>query len=167
MTVREWLVASGLIEGPNGILLVQNRRRNGSLDWSPPGGVVEVADGESVEEGLTREVAEETGLVVSGWEGPVYRVEAVATGLGWHLRVEVYRARGFSGQLRTGDPDGIVVDARFVDPAGCDGHLAAAHQWVREPLAAWLASRWADGRSYRYRVEGDVPGQPVAVLRQS
>ena len=37
-------------------------RRNGSSDWTPPGGVIEVADGESVLDGLTREVAEETGL---------------------------------------------------------------------------------------------------------
>ena len=166
-TMREWLVAGGLVEGPDGILLVQNRRRNGSLDWSPPGGVIEVAAGESVQDGLTREVAEETGLIVDGWEGPVYRVEAVAAGLGWHLRVEVYRATSYRGQLRTGDPDGIVVDACFVDPAGCDEHLAAAHQWVREPLAAWLASRWDDVRHYRYRVEGDVPGGPVVVLQQS
>jgi len=53
--VREWLVAGGIIEGPDGILLVQNRRRDGSLDWSTPGGVIEVHEGESVVDGLTRE----------------------------------------------------------------------------------------------------------------
>src|SRR5205823_11367271 len=47
-SVREWLVAGGLVENHDGLLLVQNRRRDGSLDWSPPGGVIDVGGGESV-----------------------------------------------------------------------------------------------------------------------
>ena len=31
--MRAWVVAAGLIEGPAGLVLVQNRRRDGSLDW--------------------------------------------------------------------------------------------------------------------------------------
>jgi 8-oxo-dGTP diphosphatase len=158
------VVAGGLIESEDGLLLVQNLRRNGALDWSPPGGVIEVHDGESVVDGLTREVAEETGITVSEWEGPVYEVEAVAAGLGWHLRVEVHRAVCYDGALRVNDPDGIVVDARFVPPALCGDHLAAGHIWVREPLAAWLAERWTDGRSYRYRLDGDQLGS-IQVVR--
>jgi ADP-ribose pyrophosphatase YjhB (NUDIX family) len=164
--VREWLVASGLIVGPEGLLLVQNRRRNGGLDWSTPGGVIEVHEGESVEDGLTREVAEETGILVDGWEGPIYEVEAVAEGLGWHLRVEVHRALGFRGDLHVDDPDGIVVDAQFVPLDACGPHLEACHPWVREPLAGWLAEQWTDARSYRYRLEGETAGE-VNVVRVS
>jgi ADP-ribose pyrophosphatase YjhB (NUDIX family) len=163
--VREWLVAGGLVEGPGGILLVQNRRRNGSVDWSPPGGVIEVAEGETVTAGLTREVAEETGITVTAWDGPLYRVEAVAAGLGWLLRAEVYRAAAYTGELDPGDPDGIVVDARFVEPAGCIDWLEAAHQWVREPLLAWLGERWAEARSFRYRIDGQAPGS-IVVTRE-
>ena len=32
--MRAWVVAAGLIQGPDGFVLVQNRRRDGSLDWS-------------------------------------------------------------------------------------------------------------------------------------
>lgn len=152
--MRAWVVAGGLVEGPDGLLLVQNRRRDGSLDWSPPGGVIEVADGESVRAGLTREVEEETGIRVTDWAGPVYEVEAVAEGMGWTMRVEVHRAVAYEGELRIDDPDGIVVDARFVDVGACAGHLADCHPWVREPLGAWLDERWDEGRSYRYRVDG-------------
>src|SRR3954469_26001945 len=67
--VREWTVAGGLIQDDGQLLLVQNRRRNGALDWSPPGGVIEIADGESLLDGLTREVEEETGLRVTEWIG--------------------------------------------------------------------------------------------------
>jgi len=156
-------VAGGLLEGPEGILLVQNRRRDGSLDWSPPGGVIEVDDGESLADGLTREVWEETGLHVTEWAGPIYRVEAVAPEAGWHLRAEVHLAASFRGELSPGDPDGIVVDARFVDPSGCAGHLESNHVWVREPLGAWLIERWADVRSYRYTVNGPRAGAYTVV----
>jgi ADP-ribose pyrophosphatase YjhB (NUDIX family) len=152
--VREWLVASGIIEGPDGVLLVQNKRRNGSLDWSTPGGVIEVADGESVLDGLTREVREETGITVTKWHGPVYEVEAEAEGLGWRLRVEVHRALEFSGDLVLEDLDEIVVDAQWVQTDACGPHLEACPVWVREPLAAYLETRWNEPTSFRYRVHG-------------
>lgn len=158
------MVAGGLVEGPDGLLLVRNRRRDGSLDWSPPGGVIEVAGGESVRDGLTREVEEETGIRVTEWVGPVYEVEAVAEGMGWHMRVEVHRALAFEGELCVDDPDGIVVDARFVHPERCGEHLVDCHPWVREPLGAWLAERWIESRAYRYRVDG-TDRQSLSVVR--
>ena len=123
-SVRDWMVAGGLVTRPDGsVLLVRNRRRDGSLDWSPPGGVIEVRDGESVVDGLTREVEEETGLTVTSWDGPLWRVETVAEGLGWRLSVEVHLATAWEGDLAVGaDPDGIVVDARFVRPDECGAH---------------------------------------------
>jgi ADP-ribose pyrophosphatase YjhB (NUDIX family) len=172
--VREWLVAGGLVESPDGLLLVQNRRRDGSLDWSPPGGVIDVSGGETVRCGLTREVGEETGLVVDRWAGPVYQVEAVAERLGWVLRVEVHLATSYSGELAVNDPDGIVVDARFVPWDAAVLHLDGSRRWVAEPLVAWLAERMPtleaseagasttrdkESRSYRYRLEGDDAGR--------
>lgn len=161
--MREWVVASGIIEGPEGLLLVQNRRRNGRLDWSTPGGVVEVASGESVLDGLTREVLEETGIVVSHWRGPVYDVEVVAEGLGWHLRVEVHRAAEFSGDLRVDDVDDIVVDACYVPTDSCHSRLETCPAWVREPLIAWLDERWDEPRSWRYRLDGTTPAAAEVV----
>lgn len=154
--MREWLVASGIVEGPGSLLLVQNRRRDGRMDWSPPGGVIEVHEGESVRDGLTREVAEETGITVTDWAGPVWSVEAEAAAAGWRLRVEVFRALAYAGDITIDDPDGIVVDARFVPVDDCRVQLASTWLPTHEPLVAWLAERWteADMRSYRYRVEG-------------
>jgi 8-oxo-dGTP diphosphatase len=151
--MHEWTVAGAVIEGPDGVLLVKNRRRNGRHDWSPPGGVID--EGETLIEGLGREVAEETGLVVTEWEGPIYEIAASAPGLGWTLRVEAYRAVAYSGELSLEDPDGIVVDATYVAPDDCHGHLTGNHPWVVEPLVEWLAERWPGCRSYGYLVEGE------------
>ena len=150
--MRAWLVAGAVIEGPAGILLVCNRRRNGDHDWTPPGGVID--DGEDVLGGLTREVLEETGLMVSRWAGPLYEITAAAPGLGWRLRVEAYRAVEVAGALAPADPDGIVVEARYVAAGDCAPALAGGHPWVAEPLLAWLGERWEGSRHFRYHVEG-------------
>jgi 8-oxo-dGTP diphosphatase len=148
-------VAAGLIEGPSGLVLVRNQRRDGSLDWSPPGGVIEVHEGEAITDGLTREVQEETGLTVSAWRGPVYDVEVIAEGLGWSLHAETFVAESWSGALEVDDPDGIVVDARWVDRALWPTHLDGAHPWVREPIEGWLTASALT--EWRYRVdEGEV-----------
>ena len=153
--MRQWLVGGGLILGRDGLLLVRNRRRNGELDWSPPGGVID--EGETLLAGLTREVVEETGVVVSRWRGPVYEVEVEAPGLGWRLRVEAHLALEYShGDLHVDDPDGIVVEASFVPADACSGHLEACAPWVREPLQEWLQFRWepGSGRDFHYEVRG-------------
>jgi len=146
-------VAAGIIEHEGRVLLVQNVRKGGHSDWSTPGGVVE--QGEDVQVGLTREVVEETGLVVDDWHGPLYSVETIAHDMGWHLTVQVFRARSWSGEVTVGqDPDGIVVDAAFLDLAQCADRLAGNAQWVREPVLEWLEGRWDDHRSYRYHLAG-------------
>jgi 8-oxo-dGTP pyrophosphatase MutT (NUDIX family) len=137
--------------------------------------VIDVGGGESVRGGLTREVDEETGLIVDEWDGPVYEVEARAESLGWLLRVEVHLALSYSGDLAVNDPDGIVVDARFVPWDATELHLEGCRPWVAEPLVAWLAERQpareagqreqpareagtgpgGEDRSYRYRLEGN------------
>lgn len=150
--MRQWLVGSALIESGDGLLLVANRRRDGAVDWTPPGGVID--EGESMLEGLTREVVEETGLTVTDWTGPVYRVEAEAADAGWHLQVEVHRAVAFTGELTLDDPDGIVVDARFVPTDECSAVLASTWQLIHEPVGEWVSERWTGERHYRYRVDG-------------
>jgi 8-oxo-dGTP diphosphatase len=160
-SMRDWVVGGALIVSDDGLLLVQNRRRNGSHDWTPPGGVID--EGESVLEGLTREVEEETGLHVTEWAGPVYEVWCEAPDMGWRLRVEAHLAVAWKGELRVDDPDGIVVDARFVDPVACSTHLDGGHPWVCEPLGEWLAERWTheERRPYAFHVTGSDPATVV------
>jgi 8-oxo-dGTP diphosphatase len=153
-------VAGAVIEDDGRLLLVHNLRRSGRLDWSTPGGVID--PGETILQGLTREVEEETGILVTAWEGPVYEVLTSAPELGWELRVEVHRAAAWHGQVNVGDdPDGIVVDAEFVDLADLAARVDGSQRWVSEPLLSWVAERWTTSRVFRYRVDGDMSDQRV------
>jgi 8-oxo-dGTP pyrophosphatase MutT (NUDIX family) len=155
MALSEFTVAGGLVESAQGLLLVRNQRRNGAVDWSTPGGVIDPTD-VSLRAGLTREVEEETGLRVSEWEGPIYEVTATAHEMGWVMRCEVHRAVAYEGDLVVDDPDGIVVEATFAATDACDELLSLCAPWAREPLADWLAERWGPdhARAYRYDVFG-------------
>lgn len=156
--MRQWTVGGALIESSGSLLLVRNRRRGGRQDWTPPGGVID--PGEGLVEGLTREVVEETGLEVTSWDGPAYRITVEAPALGWHLTVEAWRALAWEGELRVGhDPDGIVVEACFVPGADCVLRLGRAQPWVTDPVEAWLADPWAGTRQFAYRIEGDDPSR--------
>jgi 8-oxo-dGTP diphosphatase len=159
--MRDWVVGGALILSDEGVLLVQNRRRNGTHDWTPPGGVID--EGETLIAGLTREVEEETGLRVTEWAGPVYEVLCEAPDLGWRLRVEAHVAVAYEGELHVDDPDGIVVDARFVGVDACGGLVAGGHPWVCVPLGEWLAERWShdESRPYGFHVTGAAPDELV------
>jgi 8-oxo-dGTP diphosphatase len=160
--VQDWTVGGALIEQAGGLLLVRNQRHGGHHDWTPPGGVID--PGESLVDGLTREVFEETGLEVEDWAGPTYRIDVLAPGLGWRLHVEAWRAIAWRGEVRVGDdPDGIVVEARFVPGVDCVTHLGRRQPWVTDPVEAWLSEPWDGTRSFSYRIEGTTRADMVVV----
>ena len=118
--------------------MVANRRRDGRVEWTPPGGVVD--SGEVSVEALSREVQEETGLNVEGWSEVVYRVTVDFPDRSILMGVEVHLADGWHGDITIQDPDGIVEDARFVDSEEALRLLDTAPPWVSEPVTAWLSA---------------------------
>lgn len=156
--MREWLVAGAVIEHDDRLLLVRNVRHTGEHDWTPPGGVIEIADGETTLDGLVREVREETGLVVESWNALAYTVTCVAPDLGWRMSAEVHVASSVAGEVVVGDdPDGIVVGADWVTREDHEQRLSSAHPWVREPLLAYLSERWGTPRAFDYVLHGASP----------
>jgi ADP-ribose pyrophosphatase YjhB (NUDIX family) len=151
--LRHWTVAGGIIEAQSRILLVENLRRNGTTDWSTPGGVVE--EGENALVGLSREVFEETGLSVHAWSEPLYHVTTVAPEMGWRLEVVVHQALDWTGELRVGDdPDGIVIGAQFCEHDIVANYLDTTSRWVREPMLSWMTDRWTVPQTFRYQLDG-------------
>ena len=105
-------------------------------------------------------MAEETGLSVTRWSGPVYEIEAEAPDLGWTLRVEAHLALEVGGDLVVDDPDGIVVDAclrplrRLRRPPGRRPPAGCAS---RSPTGS--TGRWTGTRRFTYRIDGADPAQ--------
>jgi len=87
-------VAGVVIDHQGRALLVQ-RRDNGH--WEPPGGVLE--SGETIPDGLQREVLEETGITIA-LPATLTGVYKNMTGLVVSL---VFRCEAVSGTLTTGD----------------------------------------------------------------
>ncbi|MDH3294700.1 MAG: NUDIX hydrolase [Acidimicrobiia bacterium] len=155
--LKEWRVATGLIAVDDAVLLVANRRRNEQVEWSPPGGVID--PGEPVLDALTREVREETGLLVETWGELVYSVEVVAPDHGFHLDVVCHSASGHEGTISLDDPDGIVIAAEFVAVHLVADWLDGSPPWVVEPLVEHLAGLRPHGHRFRYRLTGGPDGE--------
>jgi ADP-ribose pyrophosphatase YjhB (NUDIX family) len=148
----DYLGVFGLMEEPQGILLVANRRVIGgspAVVWDLPGGGVET--GETLEEALRREMLEETSLDVSVDEMLfVAEGERIREG----RRTGVWRSFFFRIDRRAGEIDiskeKDLVDYRFVPRGELVPLLTAPYH---RGFVAWLASggavrhafdRWID-----------------------
>ena len=87
---RHSVSVAGVVVDDQGRALIIQRRDNGH--WEPPGGVLE--HGETIEDGLRREVYEETGLKIE--PGPI---TGVYQNMRHHIIALVFRCRAVGGQL--------------------------------------------------------------------
>jgi 8-oxo-dGTP diphosphatase len=155
--MRNWVVGGALIPRVDGVdldglVLVGNRRRDRSVEWTPPGGVID--RGETIRQGLAREVFEETGLTVAGWAELRYSVVVEAPQQGWRLRVEAWEAADVTGEIVLADPDGIVEEVRQVASAEALSLLETSPQWVHVPVGHWLSGTLQSSGSFHFRVTG-------------
>ena len=82
------------------------------------------------------------------------RVVFAGPDAGFLLRVEAHLALASEGDVVVDDPDGIVVEATYVERAAVGTYLGATQRWVVEPLLAHLNEGVTDGRLFRYRMTG-------------
>ncbi|MER5266939.1 NUDIX hydrolase [Actinosynnema sp. NPDC002837] len=93
-TPRHSVSVAGIVVNNVGKVLVIQRRDNGR--WEPPGGVLELT--ETFEEGVKREVLEETGISVQ-----VERLTGVYKNMPRGIVALVYRCTPLDGTSRTTD----------------------------------------------------------------
>ena len=167
------VVAAAIRRGDELLLVRQQGPDDREPSWSLPGGVVE--DGELLTEALVREVREETGLVIMEPGRLAYVVQFDSPALpSTHEGEEaasgdlstafVFEVGAWKGELRSADPDGIVLEARFLLLPDALGRLEELpFRVMREPMVAYLRGEVASGTVWIYRGRWD--GEHILVAR--
>jgi 8-oxo-dGTP diphosphatase len=125
---------AGIVMRDDGRVLVVQRRDNGR--WEPPGGVLELA--ETFEEGVRREVAEETGVDVE-----VERLTGVYKNVTRGIVALVFRCRPAAGEPSATDEARRVA---WFTPDEVRRHMAPAYAIrILDALDTGVAARAHDG----------------------
>ena len=149
------------------VLLVANKRNDGRIKWSLPGGSVHGA--ESLLERLEKEVSDETGIEVTNWsKEKIYTslVKYRGTKNDLDRFTEVHQAGDWNWRdgkatnpedlLRFEDEERLGVVAGFFSNLPPDGSLVQnMRRYVSEPILDWLSLPWEGPRHYEYLVTGD------------
>ena len=132
----DFLGAFGVVERPEGILMVQNRRVIGGREaftWDLPGGQVE--PGETLNEALVRELDEEVGVAVGGQPEFLFYQEGLRV-VGERRR-SVWRSFFFEVTEFEGEPAACneVVAVRWMPRSAMKRELTAPYH---DSFLAWL-----------------------------
>lgn len=133
---RHSVSVAGIVINEEGRILVVKRRDNG--EWQPPGGVLELD--ETIEEGLQREVQEETGIEVH-----IDRLTGVYKNMRLGVVALVFRCRPRNGSLRTSSE---TEEARWISTQEVESTMSPAFAArVRDAIggATSVAIRSHDG----------------------
>lgn len=131
------------------VLLVKRGAEPLKGHWSLPGGLLEV--GESLLQGVTREVREETGLTVEPVEllELLDRIYRDGQRVRYHYVIADYLCRVTSGELRAAsDAD----EVRWVERAEWNSHSALALDPITTRV---IEAGWQRARARLDAVEGD------------
>lgn len=155
-------IVVGIIRRDDKILLVEQQGPGDPAStWTLPGGRVE--SGELLPEALAREIAEETGIVVREIgrlayiaqfdnPNPEALIGANTPGDGYLAITFVFEIRDWSGELHSVDPDGFILQARFLPLADAITKLNYIPLRVmREPIVTYLRGEANAGTMWFYR----------------
>ena len=159
---RTYTIAAALVRDGDRILLVEQQGpKDAQSHWALPGGVVE--PGEFLTDAMAREVAEETGLVVSGTPRLAYIAQFDRPARREQWTAAIFEVERWSGGISPTDPDEHILQAQFLQPAEALEKLGTL-RWrvMRDPILAFLGGEAEAGAAWCFR-EGDDE-QEVLVL---
>lgn len=133
---RHSVSVAGVVVDDQGRALIIKRRDNGH--WEPPGGVLE--HGETIDDGLRREVYEETGLKIEPEQ-----LTGVYQNMTRHIIALVFKCRSIGGAVH---PTAEVSEFRWARGSELDALMTEAYAVrVQDALRAGRTTnvRWHDG----------------------
>jgi ADP-ribose pyrophosphatase YjhB (NUDIX family) len=157
---RPMMIVAAIIRRGDEILLVEQQGKDDPVSsWALPGGRVE--PGELLIEALAREAREETGLTVAAIGQLAYLVQAESD---HRTLVLMFEVNHWSGEIRVNDPDGYILQARFVaqsDAIALLEKLPLRH--MHEPLVTYLRGEAKPGAMWFYRRQ--VNGNDILIAQ--
>lgn len=110
--MTNYIITAGIVRRNNEILLVKHNSEFGSKDfWTVPGGTAN--ENENALQSVTRELKEETGLVVKNWKSIAYIAQHLNYKRNWQSIVIVFESDNYEGNLTIADPDGDIIEVDF------------------------------------------------------
>ena len=167
-TQQVLFIASAVIERSGEILLVSQKGPDDPHPaWVLPGGIVE--SNELLIDALQREVKEETGFTITDPGHIAWLAQVDAPRFGGQIIAVTFQIAGWEGTLEWNDPDGFVLEARFVSrslaielleaiPFTPMGEPGSAYLHGQDLGAVWMY-RWHDGDDWPvlvHLVEGQL-----------
>jgi 8-oxo-dGTP diphosphatase len=162
-------IVAAIIRRGDEILLVEQQGPNDpASSWALPGGRVE--PGELLIDALAREVREETGIAIRAPSrlaylaqhnnvNPYHDLDKVVT-------VFAFEVDAWEGAIGVNDPDGFILQARFVSVADAIHKFeeTLSYRVMREPVVAYLRGEAKPGAMWFYRRQADGNDALIAQL---
>ncbi len=139
MPARPTVAVGGVVIYDGGVVLIRRGKQPLLGEWSIPGGTLEL--GETLEEGLRRELKEETGLEVEPLQllKVLDRIDREGEAVRFHYVIVDYLCQRRGGELRAGSDASDVALVRLND-LDAYGLTLEADEVVRSGFARALPS---------------------------
>lgn len=163
------MIIAAIIRRGDEILLVEQQGPNDpASSWALPGGRVE--PGELLIDALAREVREATGIFVRAPSRLAYLAQHHNVVNLWQnlddvITVFAFEVDAWEGAIRINDPDGVILQARFVSIADAIRKFeeTLSYRVMREPVVAYLRGEASPGAMWFYRRQMD--GTDILIVR--
>jgi ADP-ribose pyrophosphatase YjhB (NUDIX family) len=138
------MIVCALVRREGRLLLVEEMEAGDpGPTWMLPGGRLE--PGETLTEGLRRELAEETGLRLAENPAIAFAIDIVRADGRYSAITFDCRA---TGSVDPGDPDGLVLSAEWVETDEALRRLACVGWYDCRPLERFLSGEAPPGTAY-------------------